>query len=294
MQLKLNLNGSVDPFVNYLKNFVKIRPSLLIEIDTNLKAFVAKTFSEDRGSVRFSSITFDDCHMTVVEHDGEKELGENRIKAGILIQLPKLIKIVERFGASVDDKGNSNFDIVIAYDVLKNQDGTEDYVTTSISFVSDILKMKMDGFRISELQYLSDEKFNNAVFSVQDPVSLELSAATISSIIKTSDIIKVDDRKDALVFYVEGKDVYVKDYIAKDKPSNFVYKIGELETAPDYAIKASIFRAKFIDMMDKTDENYKIILGRRPTPSGDYVVDRILFDSTTTTTKVVISIINEG
>lgn len=293
MQLKLNLNGSVDPFVNYLKNFAKIRPSLLIEIDTNLKAFVAKTFSEDRGSVRFSSITFDSCNMTIVEHDGEKELGTNRIKAGILIQLPKLIKIVERFGAAVDDKGNSNFDIVIAYDVLKNQDGTEDYVTTSISFVSDILRMKMDGFRISELQYLSDDKFNKAVFSVQDPVSLELSASTISSIIKTSDIIKVDPRKDALVFYVEGTAVYVKDFV-KDKAPNFVYKIGELETAPDYPIKASIFREKFIDMMDKTDDNYKIILGRRPTASGDFVVDRILFDSTTTSTKVVISIINEN
>ena len=294
MQLKLNLNGSVDPFVNYLKNFVKIRPSLLIEIDTKMKAFVAKTFSEDRASVRFSSISFDDCHMTVVSHDGEKELGENRIKAGILIQLPKLIKIVERFGAAVDDNNNSHFDIVIDYDLLKNQDGTDDYVTTSLSFISDILKMKMDGFRISELKYLSDEKFNNVVFSVEDPVSFEISAATISSIIKTSDIIKVDDRKDALVFYVEGKEVFVKDSIAKDKPSNFVYKIGELEAAPDYAIKASIFRAKFIDMMDKTDENYKVILGRRKSPSGDYIVDRILFDSTTTSTKVVISIINEG
>lgn len=293
MQLKLNLNGSVDPFVNYLKNFAKIHPSLLIEIDTNLKAFVAKTFSEDRGSVRFSSITFDDCNMTIVSHDGEKELGENRIKAGILFQLPKLIKIVERFGSSVDDKGNSKFDIVIDYDLLKNQEGTDDYVTTSISFISDILKMKMDGFRISELKYLSDDKFNNVVFSVQDPVTLEVTASTISSIIKTSDIIKIDPRKDTLVFYVEGTSVYVKDFM-KDKAPNFVYKIGELSAAPDYPIKASIFRDKFIDMMDKTDEDYKIILGHRPTASGDYVVDRILFDSMTTSTKVVISIINES
>ena len=294
MQLKLNLNGSVDPFFNYLKNFAKIRPSLLIEIDTKMKAFVAKTFSEDRASVRFSSISFDDCHMSVVSHDGEKELGDNRIKAGILMQLPKFIKIVERFGAAVDDKGNSKFDIVIDYDVLKAQDDTDDYVATSISFISDILKMKMDGFRISEFKYLSDDKFNKVVFSVQDPVSFEISPATISSIIKTSDIIAIDDRKDALVFYVEGKEVYVKDFITADKPSNFVYKIGELEVAPDYPIKASIFRKKFIDMMDKTDETYKVILGRRPTASGDYVVDRILFDSTTSTTKVVISIINEG
>ena len=105
MHLKLTLNGSVDPFVNYLKNFAKIRPSLLIEIDTKLKAFVAKTFSEDRASIRFSAISFDDCHIAVTAHENEKELGDNRIKTGILIQLPKLIKIVERFGSDVDDKG---------------------------------------------------------------------------------------------------------------------------------------------------------------------------------------------
>jgi hypothetical protein len=153
--------------------------------------------------------------------------------------------------------------------------------------------MKMDGFRISELGYLSDEKFNNVVFSVEDPVSFEVSAGTIASIIKTSDIIKVDNRKDALVFYVEDKSVYVKDFISKDKAPNFVYKIGELETAPEYEIKASIFREKFIDMMDKTEDNYKVILGRRTTPSGGYIVDRILFDSLSSSTKVVISIINE-
>ena len=295
MQLKLNLNGSVDPFVSYLKNFAKIRPSLLIEIDTKSKAFVAKTFSEDRASIRFSSITFDECNMSVVSHDGEETLGDNRIKAGILIQLPKLIKIVERFGSDVDDKGNSNFEIVVDYDLLKNQQtGNSDYVTTSISFNSSLLKMKMDGFRISELKYLSDDIFNNTVFSVQDPVSFEISSSTIASIIKTSDIIKVDSRKDALVFYVEGKNVYVKDFISKDKAPNFVYKIGELENAPDYEIKASIFREKFIDMMDKTEDNYKVILGHRPLGNGEYIVDRILFDSLSSSTKVVISIINEG
>ena len=47
-------------------------------------------------------------------------------------------------------------------------------------------------------------------------------------------------------------------------------------------------------MMDKTDDTFDVILGHRKTPSGDYVVDRILFDSETTATKVVISIVNEG
>lgn len=294
MHLKLTLNGSVDPFANYLKNFAKIRPSLLIEIDTNLKAFVAKTFSEDRAAVRFSAIPFTDCNMTVVSHDGEKELGQNRIKAGILIQLPKLIKIVERFGADVDDKGNSNFDIDVDYDTLKNADNTTDFVATSISFSSNTLKMKMDGFRISELKYLDDDKFNNIVFNVHDAVSFEVAPAVISSIIKTSDIIKVDPRKDTLVFYVDGQDVYVKDSADKKKAPNFVYKIGHLEIKADYAIQVSIFREKFIQMMDKTDETFKIILGRTKTGEDSYDIDRILFDSLTTSTKVVISRINEG
>lgn len=299
MTLKLNLNGSVDPFVNYLKNFAKIRPSLLIEIDTNLKSFVAKTFSEDRASVRFSSISFADCNMTIVSNDGEEELGDSRIKAGILIQLTKLIKIVERFGADVDEKGFSNFDINIAYEVLENKEaGTQDFVTTSISFKSPSLTMKMDGFRISELKYLSDDKFNNVVFNVQDAVSLEISPSVISSIIKTSDIIKIDARKDALVFYVDGTDVYVKDLPGKDetgkeKQPNFIFKIGTLPEKPDYEIRAAIFREKFIQMMDKTDDVYKLILGRRQTVDGNFIVDRILFDSTTSSTKVVISIINE-
>ena len=299
MHLKLNLRGSVDPLVTYLKNFAKIRPSLLIEIDTNSKSFVAKTFTEDRASVRFSAISFADCNTTVISNDGEKEVGQNRIKVGILIQLTKLIRIVERFGADVDDKGLCNFDIDVEYNKLVNPDKTTDFVTTTLSFSSSALKMKMDGFRISELKYLSDDKFNNIVFNVDDPVSLEILPSTISSIIKTSDIIKMDARKDTLVFYVDGTDLYVKDYVGKDekgkdKPANFVYKIGTLAEKPDYEIRAAIFREKFIQMMDKTDDTYNIILGRRKTQDGEYVVDRILFDSTTSTTKVVISIINEG
>ena len=299
MHLKLTLNGSVDPFVNYLKNFNKIRPSLLLEIDTNQKAFVAKTFSEDRASVRFSAIAFDTCNMTIVEHEGEDELGENRIKAGILIQLPKLIKIIERFGQDLDESGNAHFDIVFDYDKMSNKDGSMDFVTTLISFSSKTLKMKMDGFRISELKYLSDEVFNDVVFNVQDAVRFSIDPTVISSIIKTSDIIKIDPRKDALVFYVNKKDVYVKDYAGRDekgkeKVSNFVFKIGTLENEPDYEIRTTIFREKFIQMMDKSDETYNVILGRRPSAGGEYVVDRILFDSTDSHTKVVISIINEN
>lgn len=299
MQLKLTLNGSVKPFINYLENFEKIRSSLLIEIDTTEKAFVAKTYTEDRSSVRFSAISFEDCNMSIVSNDGENELGTNRIKAGIFMQLAKLIKIVKTFGTNVDDNGNSVFEINFDYDKLYNPKGTVDFVATTISFVTEKLKMKMDGFRMSEFNYLSDEVFNNKVFNVQDPVKFTLTPSVLSAIINTSDIVKIDPRKDALTFYVEDKKVYVKDYTAMSDPNkewsaNFIYQIGTLDVDPGYKIKLNIFRKKFIDMMNKADETYNVILGRRVLPEdGSYVVDRILFDSVDSHTKVVISMINE-
>lgn len=293
MKLKLNLKGDISPFVSYLKTFAKVRSSLLLEIDTNQKAFVSKVFSEDRASVLYSAISFDNCNMTVVSHDGENEIGANRIKAGILIQLPKLIKIVERLGADLDKDGNSDFTIIANYDKLvNNSDASFDYVVTSMIFASSVLKMKMDGFRISELKYLSDDTFNNVVFNVQDQYTFDLSPETISTIIKTSDIVKVDPRKDTLVFFAEDKNVFVKDLVPKDKQPNFVYQIGTLAEVPDYEIRIPIFREKFIQMMDKTNETFKVILGRRKDGSG-YVVDRILFDSNDSQTKVVISKVNE-
>ena len=292
MTLKLNLNGSADPFINYLKSYLRIRESLLLEIDTNLRAFVAKTFTEDRSSIRFSSISFNDANVSIVSDNGEDERNGSRIKVGILIQLKKFIQIVERLGSDVNEKGESNFNIEIDYEPFQNtNDKSVDFVTTSISFNSEILKMRMDGFRISELTYLSDDTFKSVVFNATDAVSIEISASTINSIIKTSDIVKIDVRKDALVFYNEDKILYVKDRgVGSDKKSNFVYKIGELDTEPLYPINIPLTRDRFLKMLDKSDENFKIIIGKN---TIDGSVDRVLFDAVNSTTKIVIAAMNE-
>ena len=292
MKLKLNLNGSADPFINYLKSYLRIRESLLLEIDTNLRAFVAKTFTEDRSSIRFSSISFDDANVSIVSDNGEEERNGSRIKVGILIQLKKFIQIVERLGSDVNEKGESNFNIEIDYEPFQNtNDKSVDFVTTSISFNSEILKMRMDGFRISELTYLSDDTFKSVVFNATDAVSIEISSSTINSIIKTSDIVKIDVRKDALVFYNEDKILYVKDRgVGSDKKSNFVYKIGELDTEPLYPINIPLTRDRFLKMLDKSDENFKIIIGKN---TIDGSVDRVLFDAVNSTTKIVIAAMNE-
>ena len=292
MKLKLNLNGSADPFINYLKSYLRIRESLLLEIDTNLRAFVAKTFTEDRSSIRFSSISFDDANVSIVSDNGEEERNGSRIKVGILIQLKKFIQIVERLGSDVNEKGESNFNIEIDYEPFQNtNDKSVDFVTTSISFNSEILKMRMDGFRISELTYLSDDTFKNYVFNATDAVSIEISSSTINSIIKTSDIVKIDVRKDALVFYNEDKILYVKDRgVGSDNKYNFVYKIGELDTEPLYPINVPVTRDRFMKMLDKSDENFKIIIGKN---TIDGSVDRVLFDAVNSTTKIVIAAMNE-
>ena len=292
MTLKLNLNGSADPFINYLKSYLRIRESLLLEIDTNLRAFVAKTFTEDKSSIRFSSISFNDANVSIVSDNGEDERNGSRIKVGILIQLKKFIQIVERLGSDVNEKGESNFNIEIDYEPFQNtNDKSVDFVTTSISFNSEILKMRMDGFRISELTYLSDDTFKSVVFNATDAVSIKISASTINSIIKTSDIVKIDVRKDALVFYNEDKILYVKDRgVGSDKKSNFVYKIGELDTEPLYPINIPVTRDRFLKMLDKSDENFKIIIGKN---TIDGSVDRVLFDAVNSTTKIVIGSMNE-
>ena len=292
MELKLKLHGSVDPFVNYLKSYLRIRESLLLEIDTDVRAFVAKTFTEDKSSVRFASIMFDEANIAVVSDESEAEREGSRIKVGILIQLKKFIQMVERLGSVVDDKGNSNFEINIEYDrLLNNKDSSVDFIATSIWFVSDKLKMRMDGFRISEFSYLSDSVFKEKVFNVDNPSSLEMSADTINSIIKTSDIVKVDVRKDALVFYTEGNILYVKDRgNGVDNKPNFVFKIGELDNEPVIPISITITRDRFIRMLDKADENFKIIIGKSVVTNN---VDRVLFDSMNSINKIVIAYMND-
>ena len=289
MQLKLKLNGSAEPFTNYLKSYSRIRESLLLEIDTTQRAFVAKTFTEDKSAIRFASITFDEANVKIVSDDGETDRGETRIKVGILLQLKKLIQIVERFGSETDKDGNSDFEINISYEPYVDQNKNVNFVSTQLQFKSSTLKMKMDGFRITELAYLPDDVFANNIFNLSDAVSCEISGDKISDIAKISEIIKLDPRKDALVFFVEGNVLSVKNQgNSKEKEPDFVYKIGEFDIEPDYEIHLPVNREKFIKMLDKTSETFKLILGKF-TVNGSNAVDRVLFDSTNTTTKIVIS-----
>lgn len=296
MKLKLNLSGSAEPLINYLKSYLRIRDSLLLEIDTTQRAFVAKVFTDERTAARFASLTFEDANVTILSDDGEEERGGTRIKLGVLMHLKKLIQIIERFGTDADDKGECKFEIVFNYEPLL-KDRNVEYIATDVSFVSSILKMKMDGFRVAEFQYLTDEDFYKNVFNSQDPVYVDVTADAIDTIVKTSDIIKRDNKKDALILYVEDKVLYVKNKMQdKNKPSDFVYRIGEVSAEPNYPICFSINRETFIKMITKTEGDLRFILGHSGQlgPDGNYAVNRVLFDSLTTSTKIAIASMSDN
>jgi len=291
MKLQLSLKGSAEPFINYLKSYQRIRESLLLEIDTERKAFVAKTFTEDKSAIRFASLSFEDAKMIVVEDPDEANRNGARINVGIFIKLKQFINIISRVADDKDSEGNSVFDVVINYDALvdqKNPNNVE-FVASDISFVSSILKMRMNGFRTADLKYLPDDVFLSDVFNVNDPVTIEISPNTVNSIQKTSEIVSMDPRKDSMVFYNEGNVLFVKDGgNGIDKEPNFVYRVGELSADPGYPVSIELRREKFIKMFDKNTETMKVIIGQRD-EDGKNVVDRLLFDSTESTTKIVIA-----
>ena len=61
-----------------------------------------------------------------------------------------------------------------------------------------------------------------------------------------------------------------------------------ISLTPEYPIEIAINREKFIKMLDKGDDTYNIIIGKY-TVNGSNSVDRVLFDSVTSATKIIIA-----
>ena len=160
MKLVLKSTGSSEPFSNYLKKFGKLRKSLLLEIDSNFEKFVSKSYSEDHSVVRSSTLSFSDANFEIIESD--KIPDNERIKLGIVVTLDKFIKILDRF--------DSDFQITFDFDRLESDNGM-DYVCQSVEFRSLDLEMCLNGSKISEFQYLSDDIFNNRIFNVTESVT---------------------------------------------------------------------------------------------------------------------------
>lgn len=284
MKLVLNCNGTSEPLSTYLKKFGKLRKSLLLEIDPNAQMFVAKSYAEDRSVVRYASLAFDTANFTIKDCDSIADGA--RIKLGIVVTLDKFIKILDRF--------NNEFSITFTFDVLDN-DGNSDYICQAVDFKSKDLKMRLLGSKISEFHYLSDDIFNNNIFKVYDSVTIPVSSAVLQNIIKTSDIVATDPKKDALIFYTNSTGFYVKDHVGRnddgtDKESNFEYCITNEVEMPSYEIRLPISRERIVQVLSTADEDFNIILGKDVNGG----LTRILFSAVSDTTKIVISTLNEA
>lgn len=284
MKLIINCNGSSEPLSTYLKKFGKLRKSLLLEIDPNQKTFISKSYAEDRSVVRYASLSFEDANFNIVNSDNIPE--NSRIKFGIITTLDKLIKILDRF--------NTNFNMTFDFDIL-DINGDTDYVCQSVEFKSKDLKMRLLGSKITEFHYLTDDVFNNNIFKVYESATIPVESAVLQNIIKTSDIVATDPKKDSLIFYTDERGFFVKDRVGKnddgsDKESNFEYCITSECELPSYPIRLPISRERIVQVLSSADEDFNIILGKDV--NGN--LTRILFDSTSNNTKIVISVLNEG
>jgi hypothetical protein len=286
MKLKLKLSRNADSFINYLQNFSKIQPSLLLEIDINNEMFVAKCLSESRASVRYSTIDFESCNIGVAVPN---EKANSRINLGILNQLPKFIRVIERFNEDLDSTESTSFDIDLEFTSIKNKDNMDMLACTVVEFISPTLSMKFDGFMLAEFKYMTDEQFFSNIFNVGNPIEFNISSDIIDNAIKTSEIAKNNSTDNSIIFMSKGKDIYVTDSKNEQK-SNYCFKITTTGTECS-PFSVALNRDIFIKMFNKSKEDYSIIIGL--SPLNNNIIDRVLFNSLNTNTKMVISCLSE-
>jgi hypothetical protein len=273
MLLKLNVDDGSKNFLNYLKKFNNVKPSLLMEIDPTNGLFTGKTFTEDRAAIRSSTLFFADANVSV--ESLEEPIGNKRIKWGILYYLPKVIKVIEQF--------NGNYSIFIKFNLLNNADGTADYVCESVVFKSDNLKINILGCRPSEFRYLSDDVFDNNIFKATDGFEIQITPEMIRSIINISSIVAVDPKKDILSWVYDSKTNLVS--VKSDKSDSFEYTLGEASNHLPNSFDICVFREKFIQILKDSDEPFTCIIGK----SSNNAYDRLLFDANETNTKLVVA-----
>ena len=217
---------NVDNFVNWLKKFSAINSSVLLEINNTKKAFVAKSYNDEKSVVKFSEISFENAGFIL-----KKAFSEDLIKIGIF-NIPQLIKSFDQFK-------NGEFEFQIKYDKVD-----EDWAGLNLLLKNSSLKIKVNGASLNIFKYISDELFEN-ITSTNEVVSFNLPINTIEEILSLT---------------VLDKEYKFLEFIIKDKKISVQGKTFELsiEAANGTDSMLSIYKKQF-DKIDK--ENYNIQFG---------------------------------
>lgn len=278
MNLSFKNLGPIDGFIQWLKNFATMSPSLLIEVDAEQEKFVSKAFTVDKGLVRYSEISFADANLAIVEGS---DIPAVRLKLGIFLMLPKFITVCETFSTT-------DFTIQVDYETL-NEPGSPvhgEFVSDAIRFVSKSLKMTVNECSPAEFTYLSDEIFNQSIHVANDAVKITVTPDQIKNLIAISGIFAADSKKDIMILYSKETEDGAAIY-ARDKNTLYDYELGSyVPTGKFQSFSASIFREKLILSMKGVPEEVELLMSTiNPT--------RILLDTVSGTSKTVISIVNE-
>ena len=295
MNLKLQISGgNADGLVAYLENYLRIRQSLLMEIDVQNRCFITKGFVDVmRTGIRYSVLKFEDSNILFVSDTGN---ATSRIQVGILNNLGNFIKIIKKFNSylTTDD---SFVDVDIKYESALNDRHEECLGATSITFKSKDLKIKYDCFKVSELLSLTDSDYFDKIFKVTNGTRFLLKPENIRNIISISEIATV--RSSDSYFYFDIKNGLV---CATDTPtvyngagellkeSKYQYDISKVEGEPNSdEICIPLGLDNFIKLFGKEERDYYVTIGYTLMPDGTSTINRVLFESVDTKTSMVMS-----
>jgi len=248
---------NVKAFSNWLKKFVAIDQSLLLEVDEVESEFIAKTYNEERSVVKFSKIKFDEAGFTV-----KPSKDPRRIKIGIY-NIARLMKILNQFD-------NEEFAFTVNYDEISGE--TTEWAGLTLLLKNKNLKMTVDCTSLNIFKYISDKLFKDKIAALEDVVTeFDLLKFNIE---QTNSLCSLDDDTWQFMEFRNEANVYVSG-------KNFDLLLRENPDEHDGLSQSiNIFKEQFnsIDV-----EDYHVKMGE----------DRLIFTSDNENTIIVISMVEK-
>ena len=281
INITFQATGPIDKLVEWLERFKGeiSKDSLIIEVDTKVSAFIAKTYSDDKSLVRYSQISFADANLEVKK---QSEQSGQRILIGIYLILSKFIDAIKTFATS------ETFTLSVDYDV-QTVAGAEKWCAMTINLKSKSLKMKIPGSSIGavEMNPLSDETFMKKVWVAPDPVSVTVSVELLKNLVSISDIFASNEKKENFMeFYTKTLDDGTYMFVRDPKQDTYDYQLCMIDEGTSVApVTLPIYREKFLLSVKNAFDETKIIISTS-TPN------RLLIELKGGNTKTIIAKVN--
>jgi hypothetical protein len=280
-KLVLSKTGDIANFIEWLERFKGdiSKDSLIIEIDTDMQKLISKTFSDDKGLVRYSEISFKDAGFEITKKADDLK---NRILLGIFLILPKFIYVVKSFETA------EQFTMTIEYDMMQVA-GANQWCATAVTFKSKSLKMKIPGSSVNALEMtpLSDDVFNTKVWNAPDPIKITVSPETLKNMVSFSDIFaKTNKMTNYMEFYTKSEDGVKNIYVRDPDQDSYDYNLGPIEDQTiQNDIIIPIYRERFLLTVNKAFDETTIIISSTN-------ANRVLIELKGGNTKTIIAKVN--